>query len=106
MMTVWLHVGQPDNVPAQDDGGHQPALRLGTTAVTQAWAKLHIFKYECVVNRMIPLEPASAALSWSEQDELKVDVKPQRTLECLLKLMVQVSVMHSAHCVSQKQMGI
>lgn len=59
MMTVWLHVGQPDNVAAQDDGGHQPALRLATTAVTQPWAKLHIFKYVCVVNRIIPLKPAN-----------------------------------------------
>lgn len=44
MMAVWLHVGQTDNVAAREDGGHQPALRLGTTPVTQAWAKLHIFQ--------------------------------------------------------------
>lgn len=64
MMTVWLHIGQSDNVAARDDSGHQPALRLATTEVTQARAKLHIFKYVCVsaraiVNRIIPLKPAN-----------------------------------------------
>lgn len=82
MMTVWLHVGQPDNVAAQDDGGHQPALRLAPTAVTQAWNKLHIFKYvrfcSCKCESYYSSQACkSAAVSRSEQDELKVDVKPE-----------------------------
>lgn len=47
MMAVWLQVGQTKSVPAQNDDSDRPALCMGMTPVTQAWALYHIFTYVC-----------------------------------------------------------